>query len=630
MSKFKAIINASQIATPIGRSSAKGSEMNNLKVIENAGIIIEDETILFVGTSDEVKSHPIYTKIEEKDIFDAKDRLITPGFIDSHTHFVFGGNRADEFNMRLAGASYMDIMASGGGIQSSVNATREISFDDLYSKANETLENMLLFGVTTVEGKSGYGLDSETEMKQLEVLKKLNENNEIDVVSTYMGAHSVPKEMKGEGRKYLESLYEGMEKIKKEDLAEFCDIFCEDKVFSVEDSRDYLLKAREMGFKLKMHADEIVDIGGGKLAGELSVTSADHLLVTSDESIESMKDSGVVANLLPATAFSLREEYASARKMIDRGLAVSIATDYNPGSSPTYSIPLIISLATLNMNMTVEETITALTLNAAAALDRAERVGSIEEGKKADILIHRVKTYREIPYNIALTTVEDVFKNGELIVRDGVRISKKYESLSDYPIKSFMNVLASKSPTPGGGSAAALGAVTGAALFEMVISLTIGKKKYADVEEDLQKMLPLIKSLRYELTTLIDEDAKSFESVMSAFRLPKEAENRKEEIEKSLINAMNVPLKIAEKSVELIRFSVELADKGNENAVTDVVVGAMNIRTAVISAIYNVIINLNSLSSDMSDVKEKIQLLEQEVIDTENRVRSIVDKKLEM
>ncbi len=412
---LKAIINASEIATPTGNKAICGHDMSSIKSIKNGGIIIDGNKIVFVGTMDEVKAHDLYHEIPAENIIDAGGKLVTPGYVDSHTHFVFGGNRADEYNMRLAGATYMEIMEAGGGIQASVNATREISFDDLYARSKTVLERIFSLGVTTIEGKSGYGLNEETELKQLNVMKKLDEELPIDIVKTYMGAHSVPKEMKGRGREYLKTLEPTMQKVLDEDLAEFCDIFCEDKVFSIDESREYLNVAKKMGFKLKMHADEIVDLGGGKLAAEVGAVSADHLLMASDESLSAMRDAGVVANLLPLTAFSLREHYVEARKLIDMGLAVSIGTDYNPGSCPSYSMPLLIAISTLNMKMSVKEVLTAITLNAAAAIDRADEIGSIESGKKADILIHEIQKLSELAYNLGLPTVSTVIKNGEVV-----------------------------------------------------------------------------------------------------------------------------------------------------------------------------------------------------------------------
>ncbi len=416
--KLKAIVNISEIATALGNKAVGGHQMKNISVLKDAGIIIEDDNIVFVGTMSELVNSDYYKSLDKLEVIDAGARLVTAGYIDSHTHFVFGGDRANEYNMRLNGASYMDIMQAGGGIQASVLATRASSFEELYARGEAVLKNMMLLGITTVEGKSGYGLDEATEMKQLKVLSKLNQNYPVEVVSTYMGAHSVPPEMKGRARDYLESLKPAMKKIRQQDLAEFCDIFCEDKIFGIAETRDYLTYAKEIGFKIKLHADEIVDIGGAKLASEIGAYSADHLLMISDQSIDAMKKTGVVATLLPMTAFSLREHYAPARKLIDNDVAVALASDFNPGSCPSYYNPLIIALSTLNMAMSIEEVITAMTLNSAAAIDRADKVGSVEVGKKADLIIHNVDSYLDIPYSLGRTTVDTVLKNGNVIVKE--------------------------------------------------------------------------------------------------------------------------------------------------------------------------------------------------------------------
>ncbi len=341
-----------------------------------------------------------------------------PGFVDSHTHFVFGGYRADEYGWRLEGVPYMDIMNRGGGIINSVRGTREATAAELTELGLARLDSMLSLGVTTVEGKSGYGLDAETELKQLRVMREVDARHPVDVVTTFMGAHAVPPEYKGRGMDFIDLiLSEMLPAVVEENLAEFCDVFCEKNVFSVEESRKLMQKAKALGLKVKLHADEIVQLGGAELAAELGATSADHLLQASDAGVAAMAKAGVVATCLPCTAFSLREHYARARYMIDQGCAVALATDFNPGSCFTESIPLVIALATLYMNMTIEEVITALTLNGAAAVDRADTVGSLEVGKRGDVVIHEFPSYRFLPYHIAMPTAETVVKNGEVVYR---------------------------------------------------------------------------------------------------------------------------------------------------------------------------------------------------------------------
>lgn len=403
--------NASQVVTCSGFTAKKGkSAMNDIGLIENAHVVVVDGKIAAVGQSIDFSQYP------EAEVIDCSGKTVMPGFVDSHTHFVFGGYRDDEYSWRLRGDSYMDIMNRGGGIANSVNATRAATSEELFAVGKKRLDSMVKFGVTTVEGKSGYGLDHETEIKQLEVMAKLKESHSMDIVTTFMGAHSVPVPYKGRGGEFIDFLInEVMPEVKEKQLAEFCDIFCEQNVFSIEESRKLLLAAKAMGFKTKIHADEIVQLGGAELAAEVGCTSADHLLQASDEGILKMAQNDVIATVLPCTAFSLREHFARARKMIDDGCAVAVATDFNPGSCFTESVPLAIALCTLNMQMSIEEVVTALTINGAAAVGRADTVGSLDVGKQADIVIHEFPSYKFLPYHIGVTTVEKVIKKGRLI-----------------------------------------------------------------------------------------------------------------------------------------------------------------------------------------------------------------------
>ncbi len=405
------IKNAAQLVTPTGSTRKCGKEMSELRILEDAAVLIREGNIERVGTTEEVLKDLDLTGLE---VLDASGKTILPGFVDSHTHFVFGGYRDNEYNMRLEGASYVEIMEAGGGIKSTVAATRNASAEELSRTGAKRLDSMLSYGVTTVEGKSGYGLDLETETKQLEVMAELAKTHPLDIVMTYMGAHDIPVEYAGKAGEYIDFIIEkGLPSAVG--IAEFADIFTEKGVFSIEDSRRMLLAARQMGFKLKMHADEIVQLGGSELAAEVGAVSADHLLKASDEGIDRMIESGVVMTLLPSTAFSLKETYASARKMIDRGGAVALGSDFNPGSCHTNSIPLMIALSTIYMKMTIEEVITALTLNGAAAVDRADRVGSLEPGKLGDVLILDAPTYKHLSYTIAVNLVEKVIKAGRQV-----------------------------------------------------------------------------------------------------------------------------------------------------------------------------------------------------------------------
>ena len=408
------VITNANIYTPVGTAGKRGAEMGDILHIEKGGIIIEDGIIRWVGPDSEMPEPEGHVRDEV--YMDALGRAVLPGFVDSHTHLVFGGYRPEEFGWRLKGDTYMSIMERGGGIQSTVNATRAASAEELREKAEWYLDEMSAMGVTTVEAKSGYGLDTETEERMLRVIKELAEDSErkVDVVSTFLGAHAVPKEYKGRTAEYVDLIIKEMLP-RFRDMAEFCDIFTEKNVFELEDSRRLLEAAREAGYKLKMHADEIVSLGGAELAADLGAVSADHLLHVSDEGIRRMAESGTVATLLPLTAFALKEEFAPARKFIDAGCTVALASDLNPGSCFSGSIPLTIALACIYMKMSVGETLTALTLNGAAAIDRAARIGSIEAGKQGDVVILHFDTLDALPYYVGMNCVDVTIKNGIIL-----------------------------------------------------------------------------------------------------------------------------------------------------------------------------------------------------------------------
>ena len=408
------VITNANIYTSVGTAGKRGAEMGDILHIEKGGIIIEDGIIRWVGPDSEMPEPEGHVRDEV--YMDALGRAVLPGFVDSHTHLVFGGYRPEEFGWRLKGDTYMSIMERGGGIQSTVNATRAASAEELREKAEWYLDEMSAMGVTTVEAKSGYGLDTETEERMLRVIKELAEDSErkVDVVSTFLGAHAVPKEYKGRTAEYVDLIIKEMLP-RFRDMAEFCDIFTEKNVFELEDSRRLLEAAREAGYKLKMHADEIVSLGGAELAADLGAVSADHLLHVSDEGIRRMAESGTVATLLPLTAFALKEEFAPARKFIDAGCTVALASDLNPGSCFSGSIPLTIALACIYMKMSVEETLTALTLNGAAAIDRAARIGSIEAGKQGDVVILHFDTLDALPYYVGMNCVDVTIKNGIIL-----------------------------------------------------------------------------------------------------------------------------------------------------------------------------------------------------------------------
>ncbi|MBN2883838.1 MAG: imidazolonepropionase [Clostridia bacterium] len=407
------LININQLVTCKGKAPKKGAAMNDAGIVSNGCVVIESGRIVAAGSVPEV-----FSKFKDSDceILDCSRNAVIPGFVDSHTHFIFAGSRPDEFAMRMAGSTYMDIMDAGGGIVSTVSKTRLAGLEELTTQGMKRADSMITFGVTTVEGKSGYGLDRDSEIKQLKAMKDVNERHFIDVVPTFLGAHTVPGEFTGRSNDYLEYLLkEVLPVVKKNNLAEFVDIFCEKGVFEIEQSEYYLGEARKMGFGLKLHADEIVSLGGAELAARLGAVSADHLLKVSNEGIRAMAEMGVISTLLPTTAFCLKEEYADARGIIDSGGAVALATDFNPGSSFTNSIPLVMALAAIEMNMSVEEIIIALTINGACAVNRQNEIGSIEAGKKADILILECPSINYLPYNTGINLVQKVIKDGKVV-----------------------------------------------------------------------------------------------------------------------------------------------------------------------------------------------------------------------
>ena len=413
------IRNISELWTPEGLKAIPGPSMAQVRKIRDACIYIDKGHISWVGKESDLTASdsPLAQQALERPTYDPQGRCCVPGFVDSHTHFVFAGWREDEFYQRAKGTAYMEIHKHGGGIQKSVNATREASLEELIHIGEGRLDTMLSLGITTVEGKSGYGLDIETEIRQLLAMRALSERREgPEIVPTFLGAHSIPPEFKGRPREFLAFLVEkALPRIKKDNLAHFVDIFCEEGVFGIEDSRWYLEKARAAGFALKVHADEVAPIGGTALAAELHATSADHLLKASDADISALAGSGTVACLLPLTAFNLQEPCANGRRFIDAGCAVALASDLNPGSCYSQSIPLIFALAVLNMGMTIEEALTALTLNGAAALDLSSHTGSLEPGKNADILLLNAPSPSHLAYHVGMNLVDTVFKRGTLV-----------------------------------------------------------------------------------------------------------------------------------------------------------------------------------------------------------------------
>ena len=415
--------NIGKLVTMQGSSSFRvKEEMNKINIIENAYIAVKNGKILAIGVGDEFGN----LCGEDTKIHDAEGLLVTPGLIDSHTHLIHGGSRENEFSMKLNGVPYIEILNNGGGILSTVKATKEASEEELYKKAKKSLDRMLEFGVTTVEEKSGYGLELNTEIKQLEVARVLDKNHPVDLVHTFLGAHAVPEEYKENHKAYIDILVDVMmPKIKDMGLAEFCDVFCEEGVFTIEESEYILQKAKEMGYKLKIHADEIESLGGAELAAKLGCVSADHLMAASDEGIKMMAENNVVANILPATSFNLNKNYADCRKMIDMGAIVSLSSDYNPGSCPSENLQLVMQLGCLHLKMTPNEVLTAVTINAAYAIDRVDKIGSIEVGKNADFVVFDARNVEYLMYHFGINHTKKVYKNGNLVVDNKVVVYDK-------------------------------------------------------------------------------------------------------------------------------------------------------------------------------------------------------------
>jgi imidazolonepropionase len=408
-----------RLVTPPGNDARYGAQMNEVREIVSAAVAIVGDRIALIGTEEEVRERLSGVAVAEE--LNLCGRLVTPGLIDPHTHLVHGGSREHELALKRAGVPYLEILAQGGGILSTVRATRAASEEELYQKALRSLREMMLQGVTTVEAKSGYGLSVEEELKQLRVAKRLQESQPLEVVSTFMGGHAIPEEYRGRTDEYVELLVnEMLPRVADEGLAEFCDVFCEQGVFSVEQSRRILLEAKRNGFLVKIHADEIVPLGGAQLAAEVGAISAEHLLAASSEGLSQMAEEGVIPVLLPGTSFNLGlHHHAPAREMIDRHeMAVALATDYNPGSCPTESIQLVMALASVNLKMTPEEILTACTLNAAHALGRGFAIGSLEEGKKADLAIFDAPNLAYLPYHFGINHTFGVIKDGRVVVWD--------------------------------------------------------------------------------------------------------------------------------------------------------------------------------------------------------------------
>jgi len=409
--KSVALLHASQLVTLAGPKRPRiGGEMSDVAIIRDGGMLIRDGKIDTVGATKEMEKNA-----HGAEVIDAGGRVVLPGFVDAHTHLVFAGNRLDDFERRARGETYEQIAVAGGGIWSTVGKTRTSNDVDLLAQAKKHADWFLKCGTTTVEAKSGYGLTVEDELKILRVLRRLNQETRLEVVSTFLGAHAIPRELRESD--YVDLVInEMLPRIASEKLAEFCDIFCECGYFDIEQSRRILMAAKKLGFKLRAHVDQLTNSGGAKLAAEFGATTADHLEKTDQEGIAALKSADVQPVLLPGSVYALGSTcYPRAREMIDARLAVVIATDFNPGSSPTVSMPMILSLACTQMKMSPAEAITAATVNAAYSLNRGDKIGSLEPGKRANFSILDGEDYRELAYWFGFSQVHSVYVRGKCV-----------------------------------------------------------------------------------------------------------------------------------------------------------------------------------------------------------------------
>jgi imidazolonepropionase len=408
------IVNAAELITLEGGNAKPrvGKQMRELDIIRDGGLAIRDGRIIALGKSADVRNN-----VKAENVISANGKTVLPGFVDAHTHLVFAGSREDEFQMRVEGAYYLEILSAGGGILRTVRDTRKASVDKLVEGGLKTLDAMLECGTTTTEAKSGYGLETRDEVKILEVMKRLNQIHTVDIVPTLLGAHAVPPEFKGNTQGYVSQVCEEMiPKVAEKGLAEFCDVFCEKGVFGLEQTRRILLAGKSHGLKPKVHADEMSTCGGAELAADVGAVSADHMLFSSYEGIKAMATKGVVAVLLPAAAFSLMNgKFADARSMIDLGVPVALGSDFNP-SCWALNMQLVIGFACHFMRLTPAEAIAAATINAAHAVGRASEVGSLEVGKKADVLILDAPGHKNLGYRFGANLVDKVVKNGRVVL----------------------------------------------------------------------------------------------------------------------------------------------------------------------------------------------------------------------
>ena len=584
------ISDADLVATCAGPGPRRGPAQREITAIPRASVAALKGRIVFVGPADQCVRE-LDTAAGAK-ILDARGCVVTPGFVDPHTHLVYAGDRRDELRRRLEGASYAEIAAAGGGIVKTVAATRAANEGQLVAAARPRLDEMLAGGTTTVEVKSGYGLTLDAELRALRAIRTLAVEQPVELSATFMGAHEVPVEYRGRRADYVRLIIDEMiPAVAREGLAEWCDVFCEHGVFTPEESAAILQAGLRHGLKPRIHADELALSGGAAVAAEVGARSADHLIFVDEACADRMAAAGVIATLLPAAAFFLKlGRFAPARMLIDRGVAVALATDLNPGGGFTTSMPFVMALACFGMNLTLEEALVGATLNAAASLDRHDRVGSLEAGKQIDAVIIK----GALPDLLRVGAPVD--HGGHQERKGGAPLWLDFGRMS---VSQFLAAIASSDPTPGGGTAAAIAGAMGASLLIMVAGLPKTKTNSDDERAALAAARAALQPLAERLLVLADEDSAAYDEVTAAYRLPKatveDKAARTAAIQAALQGATDVPFETLQACAGALRHGVAVARAGNRSAASDAGGGLGLLEAAANGAAANVRANVDGL-----------------------------------